>query len=227
MDRAYLEESLSAGLSLAAIGRRVGKDPSTVGYWVRKHGLTALGSEKYAPRGGLRREDLEPLVAMGASLAEITDAVGRSIATVRHWLGKYDLRTQCTSRGPRRTGALEARLEGHRRAAVICPWHGRTEHVLDSRGSYRCRQCRVESVARRRRKVKQMLVAEAGGRCRVCGYDRCVAALEFHHLDPRAKEFGLARRGALSIEKLRVETRKCVLLCSNCHAEVEAGLITL
>jgi hypothetical protein len=50
-----------------------------------------------------------------------------------------------------------------------------------------------------------------------------LAALEFHHVDPSAKEFGLAHRGARSIERLRAEARKCVLLCSNCHAEIENG----
>jgi hypothetical protein len=80
---------------------------------------------------------------------------------------------------------------------------------------------------RRRRKVKQTLVSEAGGRCRLCGYDRCAAALEFHHLNPGEKAFGLAQCGAHSIDKLRAEVRKCMLLCSNCHAEVEAGFVQL
>jgi hypothetical protein len=71
------------------------------------------------------------------------------------------------------------------------------------------------------------LVMEAGGCCRLCGYDRCIAALQFHHLDPSTKEFGLGRRGARSIERQRAESKKCVLLCSNCHAEVEAGFTTL
>jgi len=124
-----LEQLLGQKLSLAEIGRRAGLHESTVGYWIKKHGLEAVGAEKYSPKGGLRRE--------------------------------------------------------------------------------------------------QILVEEAGGRCRLCGYDRHVAALEFHHLDPNAKEFGLAQRGAHRIDKLRAEVRKCVLLCSNCHAEVEAGFVKL
>jgi len=80
---------------------------------------------------------------------------------------------------------------------------------------------------KRRRKVKQLLVTEAGGRCRLCGYERCLAALEFHHLDPNAKEFGVSRRGARSIDALRTEVRKCILLCSNCHAEVESGFSSI
>jgi len=62
----------------------------------------------------------------------------------------------------------------------------------------------------------------------VCGYDRCIGALAFHHLDPRLKSFGMAAGGlARSLSKSREEVAKCVLLCSNCHAEVEAGLVSL
>ncbi len=227
MDRSSLEHMLGEGLSLAEIGRRVGIHQSTVGYWIKRHGLAAIGNEKYAAKGGLRREQLETLVAHGASLAQIADAVGRSTSTVRHWLAKYELRTQCLAGAPRRSGTQQAREEGLRQAVVVCPRHGAVAHVLDGRGSYRCRRCRADAVVRRRRRVTQILVEEAGGRCRLCGYDRHAAALEFHHLDPKAKEFGLAQRGAHKIDKLRAEVRKCILLCSNCHAGVEAGFVEL
>src|SRR2546429_1544516 len=90
---------------------------------------------------------------------------------------------------------------------------------------YRRKRCRSEAVTRRRRKVKETLVAEAGGRCCVCGYDRCIGALEFHHLDPAAKTLGVSYGGlAHALATLRAETSKCVLLCANCHAEVENGV---
>jgi transposase len=227
MDRAFLEQMLGEGLSLAEMGKRFGKHEATVAYWLKRHSLEATGRKKFSPKGGLRRDELAPLVAEGASIAQIADAVGRSMGTVRHWLAKYELRTQCPAGAPRRPGTLKAREEGLPTAAVICPGHGECEHVRDARGSYRCRKCRADAVVRRRRRVKQILVAEAGGRCRLCGYHRCVAALQFHHLDPATKEFNLARYGARSIERQRAEVRKCVLLCSNCHAEVEAGFVSL
>lgn len=72
------------------------------------------------------------------------------------------------------------------------------------------------------------MVAEAGGRCVICGYDRHVRALEFHHLNPADKRLGLSAGGVtLSLRALRAEAAKCVLLCSNCHAEVEDGLAAL
>jgi len=117
-------------------------------------------------------------------------------------------------------GADELELE--------CPVHGSTLHRRRPRGSYACLRCRSESVARRRRKIKSILIAEAGGRCRLCGYDRHPAALQFHHLDPDSKRFSLSQQGvARSLERAQAEARKCILLCANCHAEVEAGARTV
>jgi transposase len=227
MDRASLEQLLSQGLSLAEIGRQFELHESTVGYWVEKHGLQAANHGKHVARGGLARDELEVMVAEGMSIAQIAEAVDRSKGSVRHWLDKYALNTTNAGGTPGRKGAREARAAGLSETVLRCPRHGEVAHVRGSRGYFRCRTCRVEAVVRRRRKVKHLLVEEAGGRCRLCGYDRCVAALEFHHLDPDAKEFGVSQRGAHGIERLRAEVRKCVLLCSNCHAEVEAGFVKL
>ncbi len=221
MDRAELQEMLSQGLSLAEIGRHHGLHESTVGYWVKKHGLKAARREQHVAKGGLRREDLEPLVEAGMSIAQIAPALDHSKATVRHWLREYAMKTQAAER----RGAME---QGQAERSRQCPHHGRTTFRRRSSGGYRCLKCRSEAVAERRRKVKAILVQEAGGRCRGCGYDRCVAALEFHHLVPEEKSFEMSRRGvARSLEKARAEARKCVLLCANCHAEVGAGARSL
>ncbi|MFI4985305.1 MAG: HNH endonuclease [Solirubrobacterales bacterium] len=80
-------------------------------------------------------------------------------------------------------------------------------------------------MSRRRRKMKLILVEEAGGRCALCGYNRCTAALHFHHVDPDSKQFHLSMQGVTrSIASARAEMAKCVLLCANCHAEVESGV---
>lgn len=218
-----MEVLLDRGLSLAEIGRRFDRHEETVRYWLKKYGLEAVQREKHAARGGLDKQELEGLVDSGASIAEIAVAVDRSKATVRHWLKRYGLKTKAPVGAPSRPGVAEARAGGQAEALLDCPKHGKVAHILEERGYYRCRQCRVEAVGRRRRKVKEILAAEAGGKCLLCGYDRCLAALEFHHLDPKTKSFSLSRRGARSIARLRSEASKCVLLCSNCHAEVEAG----
>jgi transposase len=218
MDRASLEDLLGRGLSLEAIGRRFGRHESTVAYWVQKYGLQAVNRDKHAARGGLARDELEPLVQAGMSIAQIAEAVGRSKATVRHWLMEYGLET---SQAKRRRSVVGRDL----RVILECPHHGRTEFQRRPESGYRCLKCRSAAVAKRRRRVKQTLVEEAGGVCIGCGYSRCIAALEFHHLVPSEKSFTLSHRGvARSLEKARAEASKCVLLCANCHAEVEAGV---
>jgi transposase len=221
MDRVSLEQMLEQGLSLAEIGRRFGRHESTVGYWVAKYGLTAVGCSKYAARGGISRELLATLVESGLSSGQIGQQVGLSKTTIRHWLKEYGLTTKWAARQRRATG-------GQQRIELLCPSHGLTTFIRRADSGYRCARCRSEAVSRRRRRVKAVLVEDAGGRCALCGYDRCAAALEFHHLVPAEKSFSMSHRGiARSLEKARAEAGKCVLLCANCHAEVEAGIVSL
>lgn len=219
MEREELRRRLEAGESLAAIGRATGRHPSTVSYWVAKHGLALSESSRHAPRGPLSEELLRMLVAEGLSTREIALRVDRSQATVRHWLRRYRLQTDPF----RRSAELVVSWTGKHQ--LLCATHGLTEFRPDSRGTMRCLQCRSAHVVARRRRVKEQLVAEAGGCCVLCGYDRCLRALQFHHIDPATKEFAIGPRGVTySIARARAEAAKCVLLCGNCHAEVEAGV---
>lgn len=88
------------------------------------------------------------------------------------------------------------------------------------------REYLIKAVAKRRKKIRKMVVEYLGGKCQVCGYNRCIAALDFHHLDESKKKFGLSQRGMTrSWVKTRKELDKCVLLCSNCHRELHAGIL--
>ena len=221
MDRGRLEGYLRRGLSLAEIGRLEGRDPSTVGYWVKKHGLVTNGRGRHSPRGGLSKDELEPLVAAGTTLEGIAKRLDRSVSTVRYWIARHGLASPAAVRRRDRERAI---ANGQRTFTRTCDRHGATVFVIENSGRARCRRCRMERVAEWRRRAKARLVVEAGGRCALCGYDRCQAALEFHHLDRTTKAFCLSVKGVTrSIEALRVEAAKCVLLCANCHAEVEVG----
>lgn len=66
-----------------------------------------------------------------------------------------------------------------------------------------------------------------GGRCELCGYCRNIRALTFHHVDRETKAFTFAGSHNRSWRALKTELAKCVLLCKNCHAEVEDGMIQL
>lgn len=220
MERELLQGLLEEGASLAEIARRVGPHEASIGYWVRRYGLAANNREKHAAKGPLEREVLVRLVADAWSLAQIADEVGRSKTTVRYWLREYGLATM-------RSVGSAAPTQDEARLMSRCPKHGSVGFTRRAAGGYRCNKCRAEAVSRRRRKVKRLLVQEAGGACLLCGYDRCISALEFHHVDPREKRFALSLRAARSLERLRAEARKCVLLCANCHCEVESGIALL
>ena len=64
-----------------------------------------------------------------------------------------------------------------------------------------------------------------GGKCVCCGYKKCIAAMDFHHVDIKQKEKGLSKLIAnpASWEKIVIELRKCVLVCNRCHQEIHAG----
>jgi len=196
--------------------------PSDMRTSVRVMERENLGTDKHAARGALDRSLLAALVAHDLTVRQIAERVDRSPTTVRHWLKMHGLAT--SRRARRRVDPnAPARMPG------VCPRHGDVEFVREASGrSHRCVVCRVEHVSAARRRRKRLLVEEAGGACVLCGYSRCVAALHFHHLDPADKRFGFGNRGlARSVTAMRQEAEKCVLLCSNCHAEVEHGVTFL
>jgi 5-methylcytosine-specific restriction endonuclease McrA len=110
-----------------------------------------------------------------------------------------------------------------------CKKHGLTDYIyVKSEDRYRCVKCRCEAVKRRRERLKQELIAYKGGCCQICGYNKCESALEFHHLNPEIKEFGIGENGLTrSISKNKNEVDKCILVCANCHREIHAGLIDI
>ena len=81
----------------------------------------------------------------------------------------------------------------------------------------------IDAVRKRRRKVREMAIQYKGGQCSRCGYNACVEALEFHHLDSARKDFGISEQGyTRSWEKVRAELEKCILVCANCHRALHA-----
>lgn len=82
------------------------------------------------------------------------------------------------------------------------------------------------AVSQRRKLLKKKAVSYLGEKCSLCGYDTCIDALEFHHIDPTQKDFGISYKGITrSWEKIKDELDKCILVCLNCHKEIHAGLV--
>jgi 5-methylcytosine-specific restriction endonuclease McrA len=93
------------------------------------------------------------------------------------------------------------------------------------------KEYRAKNLSDKCRRVKEGMIElkkMAGGKCSVCGYDRSLYALDFHHLDPDKKDNGVCYLlRTKSFKAAAEESKKCALLCSNCHRELHDGLITL
>jgi transposase len=223
MRKDFLERALAEGLSLEQIGERIGRNASTVSYHLKRHGLTPLGAERHTPSGKVDPERLRRLISEGATVRSAAAKLGVSYSTVRHWLKRLGLETAATVE---RRHARAARAKGAHGVVRVCPKHGRVTFVSRPDGGYRCGKCRMAAVSEWRRRVKRRLVERAGGKCELCGYNDHLAALHFHHVDPASKAFSISREGTTrSYAEVEAEADKCVLVCANCHAKIEAGVV--
>src|SRR6185437_103764 len=92
-------------------------------------------------------------------------------------------------------------------------------YIYKRKSSMSTRLCPACQVIQYRRRAKERAVALKGGKCQMCGYNRCLAALEFHHLDPSQKQFNISLFSR-SWKRVMEEIHKCVLVCANCHREL-------
>jgi hypothetical protein len=78
-----------------------------------------------------------------------------------------------------------------------------------------------------RNKIKERAVEYKGGKCVVCGYNKCIRAFDFHHIDPKQKDFGISQNCNKAWVKVKIELDKCILVCSNCHREIHDGMVVV
>ena len=102
----------------------------------------------------------------------------------------------------------------------ICRHHGLTT-FRQGKTHKRCLECAKKAVMKRRDALKKFAIEHLGGKCVKCGYYKCIRALEFHHLDPKQKDFAVSRANK-SWERVKKEIEKCILVCANCHREIHS-----
>lgn len=84
-----------------------------------------------------------------------------------------------------------------------------------------CKSCNHNHTVERQKKFKQQCIDYKGGKCQKCNYNKCFAALEFHHLDPTKKDFTIGHLKNHSFKNsIKEELDKCILVCANCHREI-------
>lgn len=164
----------------------------------------------------MEKELLESYVKSGLSLASISSKCGKSKTSVRHWLKKFGLST--------RQVRIELGTIFVGKVCKRCNAHKSPDEFYKRRDganlSPYCKLCTGTQTMQRQRKLKRQCVEYKGGKCVQCGYNKCVAAFDFHHLDPSEKDFGLSSVKLNRFDdKIKQELDKCILLCSNCHRE--------
>lgn len=87
-----------------------------------------------------------------------------------------------------------------------------------------CKDCHNSNTINRGRKNKEVYIQYKGGKCQRCGYNKCLEALEFHHVEPAHKDPTFQSMRYWGIEKAKLELDKCSLLCSNCHRETHVEI---
>ena len=222
MDKDWLETQLAAGRSIESIAREVASIPPR-----SRTGRPSSGSSPSTSRGTPRRAS-----PAATSIAELVEEG----LTVQQMAERLVSARPPSGTGFAATGLGRCALDRRRMRSRDIAWSSASAAVTATprgsaavlAGAFGVSRCRGEAVTARRRRVKRVLIEEAGGCCVLCGYDRFPGALQFHHLDPAEKSFALSVQGVgRSLEKARAEAAKCVLMCANCHAEVEGGVATI
>lgn len=99
-------------------------------------------------------------------------------------------------------------------------WSKRKDGTKYKNYKSQCKECFNKQ--ERTKYHTQMDILNIIWKCQLCGYDKCKAALDFHHIDPSQKEFairGISRK-TIHLDKMKTEIAKCILLCARCHREV-------
>ena len=157
----------------------------------------------------MNKELLISQINQGLSTWEMATINQTTQPNIRYWLKKYSLETL------RKTN----KMINYKLCPKCKTSKPKSDFYQSSKSSSFCKTCIMQSNKERQRKTKALAIKYKGGKCSKCGYDRCLAALEFHHIDPSTKDKDYFNsRGGLT-NSFKSELDKCVLLCANCHRE--------
>lgn len=90
-----------------------------------------------------------------------------------------------------------------------------------------CAKCHNKYTIAKGKENKANAVKYMGGKCSLCSYDKCIEALEFHHINPDTKDINFKSMRGWSWNKTTTELDKCILVCSNCHREIHSDLTNI
>lgn len=164
----------------------------------------------------MTKEQIEELyITQNLGQREVAKRLNCSHTNLRYWIKKYNI--------------IKTTIQNSERTCPKCKntlpinlFHNRRNGTGNS--TY-CKPCTLKQTLDRQRELKRKCVEYKGGCCQNCGYNKYLGALDFHHLDPKQKDFSLSHRSRTSFNQEVIdELDKCILLCANCHREEHGKL---
>ena len=176
------------------------------------------------------KQKLLEYIECGMSTTQISKIENKGKTTVRYWLNKYNLTTKHKSFSDGYIGENHIlRVDGKpiqncSKCKVFL-----TEETGYWRSSKKvwlanCKKCHNKYSVERWQNNKKRAVDYKGGECERCGYNKCIDALEFHHIDPTQKDKTFGNIKIRKWEDQKKELDKCMCVCANCHREIHSKL---
>ena len=125
----------------------------------------------------------------------------------------------CSPFGQHNTKQLVLRENNKKCICVNC----NKEYLYDKKKGHTLVKCNACYVKKRRVNLKQKSIEKMGGKCSICGYSKCLNALQFHHTNPSVKNFNISSNiGRYALQSIQNELKKCIVVCANCHFEIHS-----
>lgn len=169
-------------------------------------------------------EELKAYLDRNLTLRQISAESKKCLGSIRYWMKKYGLKANFKSFKNGHDYSNRQKIIGETRYCPHCNLYKKFDEFYTRRGIHQsghCKACVKKQTVKRGRQLKLDCIAYKGGKCQKCGYNKCQAALDFHHRDPSEKDFPLCQKyGCRKIsDRIKKELDKCDLLCANCHRE--------
>ena len=175
------------------------------------------------------KQKLIEYIEDGMSTSQISKLESKGKTTVRYWLDKYQLKTKHKTFKDGYVLNPILKIDGKpiqncSKCKVLLTEE--TGYWRDSKKVWlaNCKKCHNSYNADRWKNSKKKAVEYKGGKCEKCGYNKCIDALEFHHIDPTQKDKNFGNLKLRKWEDQKKELDKCICVCANCHREIHAEL---